>query len=111
MSLLICSSADWSWGLMVNVFISGEASHAMGDTSPPSGPDFSKGISSNDLPRDGVLLGQADGESVLLVRRPDAVFAIGAKCTHYSSSLLDGFVERNTIRCPWHHACFDLETG
>lgn len=95
---------------MVKDFISGEAS-TMGDTSPPSGPDFSKGIPSNELPADGVLLGQADGESVLLVRRPHAVFAVGAKCTHYSASLVDGLVEGNTIRCPWHHACFDLESG
>jgi apoptosis-inducing factor 3 len=83
----------------------------MGDNSPPSGPDFSKGIPSGDLPAEGVLLGQADGESVLLVRRPGAVFAVGAKCTHYSSSLVEGLVHGNTIRCPWHHACFDLESG
>ncbi len=83
----------------------------MGDNSPPTGPDFTKGIASSELPAEGVLLGQADGEAVLLVRRPGAVHAIGAKCTHYGSSLADGLVVGNTIRCPWHHACFDLESG
>jgi NADPH-dependent 2,4-dienoyl-CoA reductase/sulfur reductase-like enzyme/nitrite reductase/ring-hydroxylating ferredoxin subunit len=83
----------------------------MGDNSPPTGPDFTKGVSSTELPAGGVLLGQADGEAVLLVRRPGAVYAIGAKCTHYSSSLVDGLVEGDTIRCPWHHACFDLKSG
>lgn len=81
----------------------------MGDNAPPSGPDFKKGIASTELK--DVLLGQADGESVLLVRRPGAVYAIGGKCSHYSSSMLDGLVEGDTIRCPWHHACFDLKTG
>ena len=57
------------------------------------------------------MLGQADGEAVLLVRRPGAVYLIGAKCTHYSSSLVDGLVEGDTIRCRWHHACFDLKSG
>jgi NADPH-dependent 2,4-dienoyl-CoA reductase/sulfur reductase-like enzyme/nitrite reductase/ring-hydroxylating ferredoxin subunit len=81
----------------------------MGDNAPPSGPDFKKGIASAELK--DVLLGQADGESVLLVRRPGAVYAIGGKCSHYSSSMVDGLVEGDTIRCPWHHACFDLKTG
>ena len=83
----------------------------MGDSTPPTGPDFTKGVSSTELPEGGVLLGQADGEAVLLVRRPGALFAVGAKCTHYSASLAEGLVVGNTIRCPWHHACFDLESG
>ncbi|MFO0597788.1 MAG: FAD-dependent oxidoreductase [Myxococcaceae bacterium] len=81
----------------------------MGDNSPPTGPDFKQGIASSDLKQ--VLLGQADGEAVLLVRRNAKVYAIGGKCSHYSSSMVDGLIEGDTIRCPWHHACFDLKTG
>jgi NADPH-dependent 2,4-dienoyl-CoA reductase/sulfur reductase-like enzyme/nitrite reductase/ring-hydroxylating ferredoxin subunit len=81
----------------------------MGDSAPPSGPDLTTGIASSELKN--VLLGQANGESVLLVRRAGAVYAIGGKCSHYSSSMLEGRVEGDTIRCPWHHACFDLRTG
>lgn len=83
----------------------------MGDNAPLTGPDFTKGVPSRDVPVDGVLLGQADGQAVLLVRRKGALYAIGAKCTHYSSSLADGLVTDDDIRCPWHHAAFDLRSG
>lgn len=76
-----------------------------------TGPDFAQGVDVATIPDSGMLLGHANGERVLLVRRGEEFFAIGATCTHYGAPLVDGLLVGNTIRCPWHHACFSLDTG
>src|SRR5687767_8556856 len=76
-----------------------------------TGPDFSQGIKLPSLSDGGMLAGHAQGKSVLLVRRGDEVFAIGATCTHYGGPLVEGIVVGDTVRCPWHHACFSARSG
>ncbi len=76
-----------------------------------TGPDLAEGVELSTLEEGKPLLGHARGESLLLVRSGDDVFATGATCTHYSGPLAEGLVVGHTLRCPWHHACFSLETG
>src|SRR5262245_9808242 len=83
----------------------------MGGEQKLTGPDLAAGIALADL-RDGeMLVGHARGEAVVLARRGEEIFAIGATCTHYSGPLGEGLLVDGTVRCPWHHACFDLRTG
>jgi NADPH-dependent 2,4-dienoyl-CoA reductase/sulfur reductase-like enzyme/nitrite reductase/ring-hydroxylating ferredoxin subunit len=77
----------------------------------PTGPDLKAGIPATDLPDGGMIAGQVEGEAVLLAHRGDEWFAIGAACSHYSGPLAEGLMVGDTVRCPWHHACFSLRTG
>jgi NADPH-dependent 2,4-dienoyl-CoA reductase/sulfur reductase-like enzyme/nitrite reductase/ring-hydroxylating ferredoxin subunit len=84
----------------------------MGDEAAKlSGPDFAQGVEFSTIPDGTMLLGHASGEPVVLARRGDEVFAIGAICTHYGAPLEQGLLDGETVRCPWHHACFSLRTG
>src|ERR1700722_10206654 len=81
------------------------------DEAKPIGPDLSQGVHLDQLADGKMLVGHVGGEDVLLVRRGHDIFAVGANCTHYHGPLADGLVVGETVRCPWHHACFDLRTG
>jgi NADPH-dependent 2,4-dienoyl-CoA reductase/sulfur reductase-like enzyme/nitrite reductase/ring-hydroxylating ferredoxin subunit len=83
----------------------------MGAPLPLTGPDLAAGVPVASVPDGGFVRGHAFGEALLLSRRGDAFTAMGAACTHYGAPLDEGLQVDGTIRCPWHHACFDLRTG
>src|SRR3989442_5544094 len=78
--------------------------------APPSGPDLTLGIELSEFTGE-TLLGHVGEEDVLLVRSGSDVFAIDAHCSHYHGPLAEGLVDGESMRCPWHHACFDFRTG
>src|SRR3981081_1396602 len=80
------------------------------EQAPPSGPDLTLGIELSEFNGE-TLLGHVGREDVLLVRSGSDIFAIDAHCSHYHGPLAEGLVVGESIRCPWHHACFDLRTG
>ena len=81
-----------------------------GDTQP-AGPDLAAGISASTLADGAMLAGRVGDEAVLLARVGEEIFAVGATCTHYGGPLAEGVLAGTSVRCPWHHACFDLRTG
>ena len=83
----------------------------MTDSTDPTRPDLTRGISLSALADGGMLQGRVGDDEVLLARTGDAVFAVGAHCTHYRGRLADGLIVGDTVRCPLHHACFNLRTG
>src|SRR5690242_5729808 len=83
----------------------------MAEQSKPQGPDLAHGVPLSDLADGKMIGGHVGDESVLLARRGDEFFAIGATCSHYSGPLAEGLMVDDTVRCPWHHACFSLRTG
>src|SRR4051812_34606176 len=76
-----------------------------------AGPDLTTGVDAASVKPGDKLLGHAHGEPVLLARIADEYVAIGASCTHYGGPLGEGVIDGDTVRCPWHHACFSLRTG
>ena len=81
-----------------------------GEQAPPAGPDLALGVALGDFTAE-TLLGHVGDQDVLLVRSGSEIFAIDAHCSHYHGPLAEGLVVGESIRCPWHHACFDLRTG
>jgi apoptosis-inducing factor 3 len=55
-----------------------------------------------------VTVGDTD---ILLIRRADRVYAIGAYCTHNQAPLEQGVLHGDCLVCPWHNAYFDITTG
>ncbi len=81
------------------------------EATSPSGPDLAQGVAFDSLADGALLAGHVGDEAVLLVRRGDRCFAVGATCTHYNGPLAHGLVVGDSVRCPWHHAAFSLTTG
>src|SRR5579862_9927523 len=79
--------------------------------SQPAGPDLALGVSIDSIADGAMLAGHVGDDAVLIARRGHEFFAVGATCTHYGGPLAEGLLVGDTVRCPWHHACFSLRTG
>jgi NADPH-dependent 2,4-dienoyl-CoA reductase/sulfur reductase-like enzyme/nitrite reductase/ring-hydroxylating ferredoxin subunit len=79
--------------------------------SEPKGFDFRRGVPLEQIPDGAIVAGHVGDDEIIVVRRGDQLFAVGSHCTHYHGPLADGMLVGDTVRCPWHHACFSLRTG
>ncbi|KAH8282246.1 hypothetical protein KR054_006429 [Drosophila jambulina] len=48
---------------------------------------------------------------MLLVNQNGRLRALGGSCPHRGAPLHKGVLSSDRVRCPWHGACFNLETG
>src|SRR5262252_7923839 len=89
----------------------GAGASPMTDAPQPAGPDLRMGIAEQDLADGSMVVGHVEERPVLIARRGQELFAIDAHCTHYGGPLGEGLMVGETVRCPWHHACFSLRSG
>ncbi|MBI4788468.1 MAG: Rieske 2Fe-2S domain-containing protein [Chloroflexi bacterium] len=76
------------------------------------GPDkFVPVLRTDELPDNTPKRVDAKGRPVLLIRRGEDLYAIGAVCSHYGGPLEEGKLVDNQIECPWHSSRFALENG
>jgi apoptosis-inducing factor 3 len=73
--------------------------------------DLTQRIEVEAAPDGGILAGVVGEDRVFVWRDGNRLKAYNAACPHLGGPLNKGVVAGATIRCPWHHACFDLATG
>ena len=70
------------------------------EESKPKGPDLTRGIALDEIADGSMVGGHVGDDAVLLARRGQEIFAIGATCSHYGGPLAEGLIVGETVRCP-----------
>jgi NADPH-dependent 2,4-dienoyl-CoA reductase/sulfur reductase-like enzyme/nitrite reductase/ring-hydroxylating ferredoxin subunit len=83
----------------------------VGAVSSAQGPDLAAGVDVSGYNDGATIAGRVGDEAVLASLIDGQWFAVSGTCTHYGARLGDGTIEGGNVRCPWHHACFDLRSG
>lgn len=83
----------------------------MSDDQHETLPDLTEGIEIQRIPEGGISAGNVGNERIFLWRNGDRLKAYSANCPHLGGPLDKGILANGIIRCPWHHACFDLASG
>lgn len=73
--------------------------------------NMADGVASQDLVEGAIIAGKLGDVDLVLVRSNGKVCALAGQCTHAGAPLAEGLVAEGTLRCPWHHARFQIETG
>ncbi len=64
-----------------------------------------------DFPEDTMRAVEVAGEAVLLVCQNGQFYALADRCSHREYPLHTGELLDGAVKCEWHGAKFDLETG
>ncbi len=69
-------------------------------------------LAAESLPNGGLHRVEVDGVGIVLSRTGDGqVSAFGEYCPHLAAPMVDGWVDRDRIVCPWHGSRFAIESG
>ena len=66
---------------------------------------------SNDFAADSMTQVEVDGHDILVVHQNGAFYAMPNQCTHAKFPLHDGELLDGKVKCQYHGATYDLETG
>jgi NAD(P)H-dependent nitrite reductase small subunit len=64
-----------------------------------------------DLPENEGILFRNGPHQIAVFRQGDSVHAIDNVCPHAGASLYQGYIEGQTLSCPWHCWEFEIDTG
>src|SRR5947209_16455498 len=65
----------------------------------------------HDIPEDEGKVVMLGGKIVAVFRAGERFFAVDDVCPHMGASLAGGYVENDTVTCPWHAWRFRLTDG
>jgi nitrite reductase/ring-hydroxylating ferredoxin subunit len=82
--------------------------HTAGEEPPQ---DFVPVLADAELREGELRRVQAGGARVLLTRVDGQVYAIGEVCSHLGGPLVEGKLEGDVVRCPWHGSEFSVRDG
>lgn len=72
---------------------------------------FIKVATTDEMAAGAIKQVEANGKSIALFNLDGDFYAIGNECTHRGGPLAEGFVEGESVTCPWHGAQFSIKTG
>lgn len=64
-----------------------------------------------DLEKGQMKIFEIEDHRVLLVNVDGELSAVSGTCPHYGAPLEQGVLSKDTLICPWHHACFNARSG
>ena len=74
-------------------------------------PVFTRACALSELPEEGAIGVEVNGEPVAVIRAEGEVFALRDVCSHAEVPLSEGEIYDHTVECWLHGSCFDLRTG
>ncbi|AIC17159.1 Rieske (2Fe-2S) protein [Nitrososphaera viennensis] len=72
---------------------------------------FQKVANKGDLKEGGLLGVEVEGNKIVLALVEGKVYAMDAVCSHEGGPLEEGELMGHDLKCPWHHALFDVRSG